>query len=143
MDLCPITPRYAVAPQIAPEDLPAIAAAGFATVICNRPDSEVPAELRAEAIRAAAQAAGMRFEVLELDHQTLTPENALRQRHLVAQSEGPVLAYCRSGTRCAVIWGMGQLRQMSVDQVMAQALAAGYRIDAYRPLLEQAAIDPV
>lgn len=89
-----LTSCYFVAPQIAPADMPAIAAAGFTTVICNRPDSEVEAELRTDAMRAAAQAAGLRFEVLELSHQTLTPDNAARQRAMIEAADGKVLAYC-------------------------------------------------
>jgi len=84
MDIRPLTPRYAVSPQISVEHLPAIAEAGFKTVICNRPDSEVPVEQQIAAIRAAALAAGLQFEVLELTMQTMTPQNVALQRALAA-----------------------------------------------------------
>ncbi len=51
MNLRPLNPRYFVSPQIDAADLPAIAAAGIATVICNRPDAEVPPSQQAAAIR--------------------------------------------------------------------------------------------
>jgi sulfide:quinone oxidoreductase len=35
-----LTPAFAVAPQISPEDVQAIAAAGYKSIICNRPDDE-------------------------------------------------------------------------------------------------------
>ncbi|MCA0869937.1 TIGR01244 family phosphatase [Seohaeicola saemankumensis] len=142
MDIRPITPGYAVSPQITATDLPAIAAAGFTTVICNRPDSEVEADLQTAAIRAAAEAAGLRYEVLELNQQTLTPDNAARQRALVAASEGPVLAYCRSGTRCSVIWAIGQAGQIPTDEIIARTAAAGYQLDNLRPALDQLAAQP-
>ena len=51
-----LTPRYHVSPQITPEDVPDLAAQGFALVICNRPDAEVPGELQSGALRAAVEA---------------------------------------------------------------------------------------
>ena len=137
MEIRPITPRYAVSPQITVEDVPAIAAAGFAKVICNRPNSEVPPEQQSDAIGAAVRAAGLEYEVLELTHQTMTPENVARQRALVDASDGPVLAYCASGTRCSVVWALGQCGEMSPDEILGKTRAAGYQLDNLRPTLEQ------
>lgn len=143
MDLREITPRYFVSPQLTAADMPAIAAAGFTTVICNRPDSEVTEDLQAATLRAAAEAAGLRFKVLELVHQTLTPENAVLHRQLVEAGGDKVLAYCRSGTRSSVIWAIGQIGAIGLDGVLARTQAAGYRLDSYMPLFEQAALNPV
>lgn len=134
-----ITPRYSVSPQISAEDLPAIAAAGYKTVICNRPDEEVPPSHQAEAIRAAAEAAGLRFEVLPLTHQTMTPENVALQRELYEGGEGPVLAYCASGTRSSVVWALSQASDMSADDILEKTSAAGYQLDGLRPALESLA----
>ncbi|MBQ4824987.1 MULTISPECIES: TIGR01244 family sulfur transferase [unclassified Leisingera] len=139
MDARVITPRYSVSPQISAEDLPAIAGAGFKTVICNRPDAEVPPSHQAEAIRAAAEAAGLRFEVLPLTHQTMTPENAARQRALYEGCEGPVLAYCASGTRCSVVWALSQACDMCADDILLKTAAAGYQLDGLRPALDSLA----
>ena len=108
MEIRQITPRYFVSPQITVEDVPAIVAAGFVKVICNRPNVEVPATMQSEVIGQAVRDAGLEFEVLELTHQTMTPENVARQRDLAESCEGPVLAYCASGTRCSVVWALGQ-----------------------------------
>lgn len=135
MDARVLTPRYSVSPQISAEDLPAIAEAGYKMVICNRPDEEIPPSHQAEAIRAAAEAAGLRFEVLPLTHQTMTPENVALQRELYESSEGPVLAYCASGTRCSVVWALSQARDMSADDILQKTEAAGYQLDGLRPVL--------
>ncbi|MBY6091569.1 protein tyrosine phosphatase family protein [Pseudooceanicola sp. 502str34] len=133
-----ITPRYSVSPQILPEDLPAIKAAGFTRVICNRPDAENPPELQAAAMAEAAQAAGLDFVVLPLTHQTMTPENIAKQEALVAEAEGPVLAYCASGTRCSVIWSLGQAAQgVPADEILTATAKAGYDLSQLRPRLEQ------
>lgn len=136
MDIRQITPRYSVSPQINPEDLAAIKAAGFTKVICNRPDAEVPPSHQAEAIQAAAEAAGLGFDVLPLTHQTMTPDNVAKQFAMVDDAEGPVLAYCASGTRCTVVWALSQAGQQPADVILDTAARAGYMLEQLRPQLE-------
>ncbi len=139
MDIRQLTPGYAVSPQISPEDLPAIAEAGIVRVICNRPDAEVPPSHQAAAIRAAAEAAGLEFKCLELTHQTMTPENVALQRQMAEEADGPVLAYCASGTRCSVVWALGEAGNMSTDEILSRTSEAGYALEGLRPTLVQLA----
>lgn len=135
MDARQITPSYSVSPQIEVEDLPGIVEAGFKRIICNRPDEEIPPPLHANVIGAAAQELGLEFEILPLTHQTMTPENVQRQGALVEGSDGPVLAYCASGTRSTIAWALGQAGTMSADEIIAQAAKAGYDISGLRGAL--------
>ncbi|WP_170790448.1 TIGR01244 family sulfur transferase [Ruegeria lacuscaerulensis] len=137
MEIRPITPRYAVSPQITVEDVPAIVDAGFVKVICNRPNTEVPVDMQSDAIGQAVRAAGLEYEVLELTHQTMTPENVTRQRDLAENCTGPVLAYCASGTRCSVVWALGQCDRMSTDDILEATTKAGYALENLRPTLDQ------
>ncbi len=139
MEIRPITPRYAVSPQITVDDVPAIAEAGFVKVICNRPNSEVPVDMQSDAIGEAVRAAGLEYEVLELTHQTMTPDNVALQKALANNCEGPVLAYCASGTRCSVVWALGQCDAMSADEILDATGKAGYALEQLRPTLEQLA----
>ena len=132
MDIRPLTDAYAVSPQISPEDVPAIAAAGFRTVICNRPDVEVPPELRADAVGAAAMDAGLAFVVLPLTHDTL---RGFAEEQARAASDGPTLAYCASGTRSTVVWAIGQAGAMPADEIVERAARAGYDLSPLRPEL--------
>jgi uncharacterized protein (TIGR01244 family) len=50
-----------VAPQIAAEDIPLLAEQGFGFVINNRPDEEEMGQPAGDAIRAAAEAAGLGY----------------------------------------------------------------------------------
>jgi uncharacterized protein (TIGR01244 family) len=136
MDMRKLTPRYTVSPQISPEDAAAIRAAGISRVICNRPDAEVPPSHQADAIGAALAAEGIDFKVLPLTHQTMTPENVAHQANLVEGAGGPVLAYCASGTRCTVIWALGQVGAQPVDDILSTAARAGYDLAGLRPTLE-------
>lgn len=136
MEMHPLSPDYYVSPQIAPEDLPAIAAAGISRVICNRPDAEVPVSHQTGAMQEAAAAAGLEFEILPLTHQTMTLDNVTRQRDLLDQASGPVLAYCASGTRSSVVWALGQAGLIATDEILAATAAAGYQLGGLRSTLE-------
>ncbi|WP_299149330.1 TIGR01244 family sulfur transferase [uncultured Tateyamaria sp.] len=135
MDIRQITPTYFVAPQVDPTDMQAVAAAGITTVICNRPDAEVPPAFQADAVEQAARAAGLEFVRLPLTHQTMNPENVGAQMDIAAHAQGAVLAYCASGTRSTVVWCLGQARQMAADDILAAARAGGYDLDNLRPTL--------
>ncbi|MBR9764720.1 MAG: TIGR01244 family phosphatase [Rhodobacteraceae bacterium] len=138
MDIRQLTPTYSVSPQIDPADMAAIRDAGFTRIICNRPDAEIPPHLHADQMAEAARAAGLDFAVLPLTHDTMTPENIARQMSL-AEAEGPVLAYCASGTRCSVIWSLGKASEgaLGVDEILATTARAGYDLSGLRPRLEQ------
>jgi len=135
MDIRAITPTYAVSKQIHPDDLQAIREAGFKTVICNRPDGEIPEELHANVMAEAAKAAGLAFEVLPMTMQTMSADNIAKQFEFVEKSDGPVLAYCASGNRCSIIWALNQVGKQSVDDILEQTANAGYDLSALRGAL--------
>jgi uncharacterized protein (TIGR01244 family) len=135
MEIRPITPAYAVSPQIEPDDMPAIAAAGFKTVLCNRPDAEVPHELSAGVMRIAAEAAGLRFIDNPVTHQTLNADMVQAQVAAMDSSDGPVLAYCASGTRSTIVWSLGQAGRMPADDIIEAAARAGYDMEGLRSRL--------
>ena len=100
MDIRSLTPDYAVSPQISPFDLPAIRAAGYTSVINNRPDAEIPVDLQDKAMRAAAEALGLTFVTNMVIGGAWTMENVAAQRTAMDSAKGPVFAYCQSGNRC-------------------------------------------
>lgn len=135
MDAKPLTERYAVSPQITAEDVAAAKAAGFVAIVCNRPDEEVPPPLQAAAIGAAAEAAGLTFVVNPIRPGEMGAEAVATQARAVAEAEGPVLAYCRSGTRSAVVWMFGAASETDPDTLLSAARAQGYMLDELRPQL--------
>ena len=135
MDIRQLTPAYAVSPQIDVEDIPAIAEAGFKTIICNRPDAEVPPSHQSSAIKAAAQEAGLAFVAIPVTHQGLNMEMVESQKAAIDASDGPTLAYCASGTRSSIVWALGQAKDMSADEIIAATSAAGYDLGGMRQQL--------
>lgn len=137
MDIRTITDRYAVSPQITPEDVAALRDAGFTTVIDNRPDAEIPPAVGADAMREAVEAAGLTFVANPVIPGTLTMENVEAQRSAIDASTGPVLAYCASGNRSSVVWALSQAGTMPIDDLIGLPARHGYDLSHLRPMLER------
>ncbi len=135
MDIRPLTPDHSVAPQIELADIPEIAAAGYRTVICNRPDDEVLADLGSDAMAQAVQAAGMTFVYNPMAPGSLTEEMISAQLAAMEDAGGPSLAYCRSGTRSSNLWALAKAPDHTADELITAAAAQGYDLSGLRPLL--------
>lgn len=136
MDIRAITPDYAVSPQIEPGDLPAIKAAGYTTVIDNRPDGEIPPHLHTDQMRAAAEALGLTFVANPVIGGAMTMGNVTAQGAAIAASSGPVFAYCASGNRSSVVWALAQAGKRPADELIGLPARFGYQLEHLRPQIE-------
>jgi sulfide:quinone oxidoreductase len=139
MDLRKISDRFTVSSQIAPADLPVIAGAGFRSVICNRPDGEERDQPDMALIEAAARDAGLAFRSIPITGGAVSEADATAFRTALDTMPGPVLAYCRSGTRCTMLWTIAQFGQMPPDAIVSAAAAAGYDMAGLVAQLERSA----
>ncbi|HWH75251.1 MAG TPA: TIGR01244 family sulfur transferase [Methylibium sp.] len=99
--------EIAVAPQLGPEAMTAAAAAGFRSVINNRPDFEGgPEQPTSAAIEAAARAAGLEYVHLPVASAFQSPEQAQAMADALERLPKPVLAFCRSGARSGRLYQM-------------------------------------
>lgn len=136
MDIRALTPTYAVSPQIDLSDLPAIKAAGYTTVIDNRPDGEIPSHLHTPHMQAAAEALGLRFVANPVIGGALTMENVTLQAATVAASAGPVFAYCASGNRCSVVWALMSAKDRPAEDLINIPAQYGYNLGHLRDQIE-------
>jgi uncharacterized protein (TIGR01244 family) len=138
MTLRRIDDSISVAPQIAPEDLPALAEAGFKAVINNRPDDEDAGQPSGDTVRQAAEAAGLSYTAIPVTHAGFSMNQVEAMASALGQAGGPVLAYCRSGTRSTNLWALAEAsRGGTPDTLVEKAASAGYDINGIRPLLDQ------
>lgn len=117
-----VTEDFFVAPQIALDDVTTAVTEGFTLLIGNRPDDEEPGQPSASQFAAAAEAAGLDFVHIPVRGGP-TPEQVDEMRAVIARSSGPVLAFCRSGTRSIVTWSIGQA--LSGERSPADLIALG------------------
>ncbi|MBD3678322.1 MAG: TIGR01244 family phosphatase [Rhodobacteraceae bacterium] len=101
MDIRPINDTVGVTGQIQPEDLAALAARGFKSVVCNRPDGEDAAQPAFAEIETAAKAAGLEIRYIPVTHAGITEEQVSAFRAALDDMPKPLLAFCRSGARSA------------------------------------------
>ncbi|KVP69830.1 bifunctional protein tyrosine phosphatase family protein/NAD(P)/FAD-dependent oxidoreductase [Burkholderia ubonensis] len=133
MNIRKLTDTLSVSPQITAADLPALSAAGFRAIVCNRPDGEGPDQPTVAEIRAAAAPLGIAVHDLPVDSGKVTDDQAARFGALIASLAAPVLAYCRTGTRSATLWALSQAGLRPLDDIVATAAAAGYDLAGIAP----------
>lgn len=136
-DIRTLNDSISVAPQIAPDALAAIRAAGFVAVINNRPDGEEPGQPAGEAIRAAAEAAGLAYHAIPVTHAGIGRAELDAITRALVDAGGPVLAFCRSGTRSCHLWALASAQAgRAPELIQRQAAGAGYDLAGLRPTLD-------
>ncbi len=137
MQIITISPEFSVADQITEADVAHLAAAGFKTVVANRPDGEggPPMDL----IGSACRRHGLQFFSLPVEYSTMSQADADHFAAILRQSEEPLLAYCRSGRRSAGLWAMAMAPLMPVQALIDRLARAGIDVQDLRPRLEQSA----
>ena len=126
MDIKKITDEVSVAPQLLPEEMAEVAAQGFRAIICNRPDGEAADQPTFEEVEAAAKAAGLQTRFLPIVSGKVRDEDAEDFGRALIELPGPVLAYCRTGTRSATLWSLSQAKHREPAAILAATKAAGY-----------------
>ncbi len=126
MEIKHLSPDFAVSPQIKITDLEHIWNAGFRSIICNRPNGEAQDQDNAEDIEAKARDMGFDFLFLPVESGRAAMPHAMQTRKALADMQSPVLAYCRTGTRCTVIWSLMMIPVLEANEILSATSAAGY-----------------
>ncbi len=139
MDIRALTPEYAVSPQIEPQDLPILQAAGFTTIIDNRPDGEIPGPLHAQTMKAAAEALGLTFVINPISPGNFSDQVLSTQKAALDTATGPVFAYCASGNRSSCVWALMLAGVRPTEELIGIPGKFGYNLEALRGRIEAAA----
>ena len=125
-----------VSPQITPAQVAEAARLGFTAIINNRPEGEEPGQPSGAEI-AAAEAAGLAYVEIPITHAGFTQEQVDAMAEALQSAQGPILAYCRSGTRSTFVWALARGRMLGDDtqSLVEKAAQAGYDLGPIRPLL--------
>lgn len=135
-----ITPGFAVAGQLEPEDFARIAELGYRAIINNRPDDEERGQLNAAEGQEAAAAQGLGYVyVPTTKHDIFTEDVVGRMAEAIAAIDGPVLAHCKSGQRSAIVWAAATARNKPVAEVLAALSEAGLELGFLRDELDKQA----
>lgn len=127
-----ITDDFSASPQISIEEMGDVAAAGFKTIICNRPDGEEPGQPSFAEVEAAAEAQGIKMVAIPIRQPDQAAVAAMAEA--LSNADGPVLGYCRTGTRSTMLWTLTQIGKRPADEIARMTASAGYDMN---PLLAQ------
>lgn len=140
MDLRKIDEDISVAPQITVEDVAEAARLGFRTLIANRPDQEEPGQPAMADLEQAATEHDMAWVYMPVESGNILDSDVDAFAPVLDSAEKPILAFCRSGTRCSVLWALSRARTMPIEPVLARAGQAGYDLRALLPRLQQQSV---
>lgn len=99
-----LTPQLAVSPQIQLSGLAELKAQGFQAIINNRPDGEAPGQPTSDALEAEARRLGLGYTYLPIAPGDRNDHDAAAFARALHATKGAVLAFCRSGSRSALLW---------------------------------------
>ncbi|MEO6388736.1 MAG: TIGR01244 family sulfur transferase [Croceibacterium sp.] len=140
-DFRQVTPTFWASPQISLADVAEARARGITLIINNRPEREAADQVAGSEIEAAAGAAGIGYCAIPVSPAGFGDEEVAALSAALSHAEGPVLAYCRSGTRSTLLWSAAQaLEGRDLDAIAAEAARAGYDVAPIRPILDALAL---
>jgi uncharacterized protein (TIGR01244 family) len=129
---------FAVAPQVTANDIADLAKEGVKTLINNRPDGEEPGQLSSADARAQAEKLGLQYIYLPVRTDAITAADVDAFARALKNSPKPILAHCRSGTRCYLMWAATQAAQgKDVNQLVMRAAGDGYDLRTLPDLLRR------
>lgn len=134
-----LTPSLSVTSQPSNADVARAAQEGFRAIIDNRLDGEEPGQISAADMRQLAATHGMAFAHVPVILTKIGGDDVADMAAALARLEGPVLAYCRTGTRSTTLWALSQAGALPADKIIATAADAGYDLAALRARLERIA----
>ena len=141
MDIKQITSDFSVVAQLQASDLAAIQAAGFKTVINNRPDAEDQEQPLNQELAQQAQSLGLNYHYLPIIAGQVTDQVVADFEQLLKQAQGPVLAFCRSGNRCLCAWSLvtASTEAKPYPELQAIAQQQGFDLTNLQSRIEQRA----
>ncbi len=126
MQVFQLSDSLSVSGQVSVQDVEAIAAAGFKVLINNRPDHEAMDQPDSSEIAIAAQRAGLDYYHMPITAGDFPGPDVKKMASLLDDPAKPVMAFCRTGTRCANLWVWTRPKQ---ERESAIATARQYGFD--------------
>jgi uncharacterized protein (TIGR01244 family) len=132
-----IDDSISVSPQITTDQVADAAAQGVTLIVNNRPEGEEPGQTTGDDIAAACAAAGLEYRAIPVTHAGFSANQLDEMNAALDGAGGPVLAYCRSGTRSTYLWALAKAQKgAQPDELADSAAAAGYDLGSIRPMLD-------
>lgn len=137
MEVKRLTPDLAVGPQIRESDVATIAALGFRAIISNRPDGESPDQPPFPALAGAAEQAGLEARHIPVVASCIDEQDIEAFGQALRELPKPIFAFCRTGTRAALLWALANTGRLTPDERLSSAAVHGYDLSGFRDRLSE------
>lgn len=135
-DFRQVSESFWASPQIDLADVEEARTRGFRLIVNNRPEGEADDQTPGSEVEAAARAAGLEYLAIPITHAGFGEDQVRTMAEAIEGAAGPVLGYCRSGTRSTLLWSLAEaLRGGDPGTIAQQAARAGYDVASIAPLI--------
>ncbi|MEA1071804.1 TIGR01244 family sulfur transferase [Sphingomonas sp. LY160] len=135
MKIAILTPNVSVLPQPEVADIAELADRGYRSIISNRPEGETEGQPEWNAIKAAATARGMEAVHIPVVAGAITDADVTAFSKALDRLPWPIAAFCRTGTRSALLWALANQASLTVDERIEIAAKEGYDLEPFRARL--------
>ncbi|QDD10280.1 TIGR01244 family sulfur transferase [Candidatus Methylopumilus planktonicus] len=135
MKFAKINNELTVSDQITIEDLKEIQAQGYKTIFCNRPDQESEGQLTFSIIEKEAQNLGIKAIHQPVIGGQISDDDIAQFGSSFELAQKPIFAYCRTGTRCSMLWALSHAKTLPIDEILSKAQIAGYDLSPIKDRL--------
>jgi len=135
MKFAKINNELTVSDQITIEDLKEIQAQGYKTIFCNRPDQESEGQLTFLTIEKEAQNLGIKAIHQPVIGGQISDDDIAQFGSSFELAQKPIFAYCRTGTRCSMLWALSHVKTLPIDEILSKAQIAGYDLSPIKDRL--------
>lgn len=104
VEITQLSLRFFVCGQITEDDLNSIAEQGFKSIVNNRPDDEAEGQPKSADLAAAAAELSIEFVHVPVVYGSISSQDVDDFERACANLEGPILMFCRTGGRSAMLW---------------------------------------
>ena len=132
-----LTPDLSIMPQVSETDIAELSRRGFKSIISNRPDGEAAEQPAWATIAAAAHIHGMEARHIPVVAGQIDDNDVAAFAAALRDLPTPIAAFCRTGTRAALLWALANEGSQTADERIRIAAAQGYDLEPFRARIEQ------
>lgn len=121
-----INQDISVADQLLADDVRTLAAEGFRSIFCHRPDGEGADQPNFVEVATVAKALGLHTVYLPVTSGKISDADVTAFAEAFAKAPKPVMAYCRSGMRAITLWSLQAAGKTPLSELLAIGKQAGH-----------------
>ena len=131
-----LTPDLSVMPQVSESDIAELSRLGFKSIISNRPDGESADQPAWTAIAATADRCGMQARHIPIVASQVDADDVAQFAAALRDLPTPIAAFCRTGTRAALLWALSKEDLRSANERIGVAAKEGFDLEPFRARIE-------